>query len=279
MVSRPRGNDATTWSIRARRHAVSISASVAEGILTDSLRFPLEASTVIFSVLLGATFAVWYAKERTLSIHSVFTLRREAFYWLAILFTFALGTATGDLVAEKLGVGYLNTGLLVLAVIAASGIGWRLRLDPVLAFWIAYILTRPLPAASASAAAISSGCPDAVKQSIGKSYPDATMTACKAEHEDRRDQFEVKLDNSGQKLEVDVAPDGTVLQTEVKIPPDQVPAKVMAAFATKYPGAKPTKAEKQVRTGKGTFYELAFPAEPKKKEATFAEDGSFVEEE
>jgi uncharacterized membrane-anchored protein len=125
---------------------VSIFGTLITDILTDSVRFPLEASTVIFSVALGATFAVWYAKERTLSIHSIFTLRREAFYWLAILFTFALGTASGDLVAEKLGVGYLDTGLLVLAIIATTGIGWRLRLDPVLAFWIAYILTRPLGA-------------------------------------------------------------------------------------------------------------------------------------
>ncbi len=125
---------------------ISVFGTLITDILTDSLRFPLEASTVIFSVALGLTFAAWYAKERTLSIHSVLTARREAFYWLAILFTFALGTATGDLVAEKLGVGYLNTGLLVLAIIAATGVGWRLRLDPVLAFWIAYILTRPLGA-------------------------------------------------------------------------------------------------------------------------------------
>jgi uncharacterized membrane-anchored protein len=99
---------------------ISVFGTLITDILTDSLHFPLEASTVIFSVALGLTFGAWYAKEGTLSIHSIFTARREAFYWLAILFTFALGTATGDLVAEKLGVGYLFTGLIVLGVIAAA---------------------------------------------------------------------------------------------------------------------------------------------------------------
>jgi uncharacterized membrane-anchored protein len=125
---------------------ISVFGTLITDILTDSLHFPLEASTVLFGVALGVTFAVWYAKERTLSIHSIFTPRREAFYWMAILFTFALGTATGDLVAEKLGLGYLVTGLIVLGIIATSGIAWRLGLHPVLAFWIAYILTRPLGA-------------------------------------------------------------------------------------------------------------------------------------
>ena len=125
---------------------ISVFGTLITDILTDSLGFPLEASTLIFSALLGLTFAAWYARERTLSIHSIVTRRREAFYWLAILFTFALGTASGDLIAEKLGVGYLHTGLLVVAVIAATGIAWRVGLDSVLAFWIAYILTRPLGA-------------------------------------------------------------------------------------------------------------------------------------
>jgi uncharacterized membrane-anchored protein len=125
---------------------ISVFGTLITDILTDSLGFPLEASTVIFSVALGITFAVWYAKEGTLSIHSIFTARREVFYWLAILFTFALGTATGDLMAEKLGLGYATTGLVVLGVVVAAGIAWRLGLDSVLAFWIAYILTRPLGA-------------------------------------------------------------------------------------------------------------------------------------
>jgi uncharacterized membrane-anchored protein len=125
---------------------LSVFGTLITDILTDSLGFPLEASTVLFSVALGVTFAAWYAKERTLAIHSIFTARREVFYWLAILFTFALGTATGDLMAEKLGLGYATTGLVVLGVVVAAGIAWRLGLDSVLAFWIAYILTRPLGA-------------------------------------------------------------------------------------------------------------------------------------
>lgn len=125
---------------------ISVFGTLITDILTDSLGFPLEASTIIFSVALAITFALWYAKEGTLSIHSIFTSRREVFYWLAILFTFALGTAAGDLMAEKLGLGYLLTGLIVLGVIAAAGIAWRFGLDAVLAFWIAYILTRPLGA-------------------------------------------------------------------------------------------------------------------------------------
>jgi uncharacterized membrane-anchored protein len=125
---------------------ISIFGTLITDILTDSIGFPLEASTVIFTVALAITFALWYFKEGTLSIHSIFTTRREIFYWLAILFTFALGTATGDLMAEKLGLGYLVTGLIVLGIIAAAGIAWRFGLDAVLAFWIAYILTRPLGA-------------------------------------------------------------------------------------------------------------------------------------
>jgi uncharacterized membrane-anchored protein len=125
---------------------ISVFGTLVTDILTDSLGFPLEASTILFSVALGLTFAAWYAKERTLSIHSIFTTRREAFYWLAILFTFALGTAAGDLMAEKLGLGYLVTGLIVVGVIVAAAVARRFGLDRVLAFWIAYILTRPLGA-------------------------------------------------------------------------------------------------------------------------------------
>ncbi len=125
---------------------ISVFGTLITDILTDSLHLPLEVSTIVFSVALGLTFGAWFAKEGTLDIHSIFTRRREAFYWLAILFTFALGTATGDLVAEKLGVGYLHTGFLVLGLIATVAVAWRIGLSSVLAFWIAYILTRPLGA-------------------------------------------------------------------------------------------------------------------------------------
>lgn len=125
---------------------VSVFGTLVTDNLTDRLGVPLETSTIVFSILLGLTFLWWYLKEKTLSIHSIYTRQREAFYWLAILFTFALGTATGDLVSEALGVGYFHTGLLVAAIIAIAAIAWRMRLNPVLSFWIIYIMTRPLGA-------------------------------------------------------------------------------------------------------------------------------------
>jgi hypothetical protein len=133
--------------------------------------------------------------------------------------------------------------------------------------------------ANSHSSAGSSACRDAVTQSMAKEFPTATMSACRAEHEDGQDLFEVKLNSGGEKIEVDVAPDGMVLQTEVAIAVDQVPAKVMTSLTARYPTAKPTKAEKQVRTGKGTYYELTFLAERKATQVTFAEDGSLVEEE
>jgi hypothetical protein len=98
-------------------------------------------------VLLGLTFLFWYLSEKTLSIHSIYTRKREIFYWLTILFTFALGTAVGDLYSEQLGLGYLRTGITVVIIIACVSLVWRLlKLDGILAFWVAYILTRPLGA-------------------------------------------------------------------------------------------------------------------------------------
>jgi uncharacterized membrane-anchored protein len=125
---------------------VSVFGTLVTDNLTDALGVPLEASSLVFAVLLASVFFVWYRSERTLSIHSIFTRRREAFYWLAILVTFALGTATGDLMAEALGLGYLVTGIIVAVAITITAIAWRFGLNPVLAFWIIYILTRPLGA-------------------------------------------------------------------------------------------------------------------------------------
>jgi hypothetical protein len=137
----------------------------------------------------------------------------------------------------------------------------------------------PPAAKTAEAAKGSSGCPEAVAQSVAKEFAGATISKCKAEKADGVDQFEVKLDQGAQQIEVDVAPDGKILQTETVVAITEVPAKVMTAFSARYPGAKSTRAEKQVRTGKGTFYEIKFDAQPKAKEATFAEDGTFVAEE
>jgi len=126
---------------------ISVFGTLVTDNLTDGMGVPLELSTAVFSVLLGLTFLFWYLSEKTLSIHSIFTRKREVFYWLTILFTFALGTAVGDLYSEQLGFGYLNTGVAVILIIACIFLAWKfLNLDGVLAFWVAYILTRPLGA-------------------------------------------------------------------------------------------------------------------------------------
>ncbi|PDT21242.1 MULTISPECIES: hypothetical protein [Rhizobium] len=126
---------------------ISIVGTLITDNLVDNLNVPLVDTTIGFAIALALTFLLWFQTERTLSIHSIFTGRREAFYWLAILFTFALGTAAGDLVAEKFALGYLATGVLFGMVIISLTIGYFfLGLDPVLGFWLVYILTRPLGA-------------------------------------------------------------------------------------------------------------------------------------
>ena len=126
---------------------ISIVGTLITDNLVDNFHVPLLATTTAFSIALALTFLVWFQTERTLSIHSIFTGRREAFYWLAILFTFALGTAAGDLVAEKFALGYLATGVLFGMIIISLAIGYFfLGLDPILGFWLVYILTRPLGA-------------------------------------------------------------------------------------------------------------------------------------
>jgi len=126
---------------------ISVVGTLVSDNLTDNLNVPLTTTTPVFAVLLAITFAAWYLVEGTLSIHSVRTIRREVFYWLAILFTFALGTSAGDLVAERLNVGYLpSVGLFAAVIALIAGAHYLLRLDAVLSFWLAYIVTRPLGA-------------------------------------------------------------------------------------------------------------------------------------
>lgn len=135
------------WSYWLAVVLISVVGTLVTDNLVDNLGVSLVTTTWVFTLALGLTFAVWYAVERTLSIHAIFTVRREVFYWLAILFTFALGTAAGDLVAEKLGLGYAATGVLFGMIIAALALGYLfLGLDAVLGFWLAYIFTRPLGA-------------------------------------------------------------------------------------------------------------------------------------
>ena len=126
---------------------ISIVGTLVTDNLIDTFGVPLTTTAAVFSVALAATFAVWFAVERNLSIHEIFTDRREAFYWLAIFLTFALGTAVGDLISEYFALGYLATGILFGLIIASLALGYfKLGLDPILGFWLAYILTRPLGA-------------------------------------------------------------------------------------------------------------------------------------
>jgi uncharacterized membrane-anchored protein len=126
---------------------ISIVGTLITDNLVDNFHVPLMDTTIAFSIALVLTFLLWFQAERTLSPHSIFTNRREAFYWLAVLFTFALGTAAGDLIAEKCALGYLATGVLFGMIIFSLSIGYFfLGLDPILGFWLVYILTRPLGA-------------------------------------------------------------------------------------------------------------------------------------
>ena len=134
---------------------ISVVGTLITDNLTDKLGIALETTTIAFSILLALTFAVWYALEKTLSIYSIVTTSREAFYWLAVLFTFALGTAAGDLSAEKFGLGYLNSIFIFggIAIAAIAYYGFKGTADhqhesmyAILVFWIAYIFTRPLGA-------------------------------------------------------------------------------------------------------------------------------------
>jgi uncharacterized membrane-anchored protein len=126
---------------------ISVVGTLISDNLVDGYGVPLETTTIIFGVALAITFAWWYASERTLSIHTIYTTRREAFYWGAVLFTFALGTSAGDLLSEKLALGYLNALLLFAGAIAVVAVAhFVFRINAILSFWLAYILTRPLGA-------------------------------------------------------------------------------------------------------------------------------------
>ncbi|MFJ9964847.1 COG4705 family protein [Streptomyces avermitilis] len=126
---------------------ISVVGTLISDNLTDNMGIPLTTSTTVFAVALAVVFAVWYRSERTLSIHSIDTVRRESFYWLAVLFTFALGTAAGDLVAERMALGYwVSAVLFALAIAAVAVARFALGLNAVWSFWLAYVLTRPLGA-------------------------------------------------------------------------------------------------------------------------------------
>lgn len=145
------------WQFRLRRYVpgvywlavvlVSVVGTLITDNLTDNFGISLWTTTAVFSVILAGVFFAWYRSEKTLSIHSILTTKRELFYWLAVLFTFALGTAAGDLVAEKLNLGYWRSALMFGGLIGLVSLAHvYLHLDGILAFWTAYILTRPLGA-------------------------------------------------------------------------------------------------------------------------------------
>ena len=147
------------FQFRARRYVagiywtgivlISVVGTQITDNLSDNYGVSLVTTTTVFSIVLAIVFAIWFGFERTLSIHTIYTTRREGFYWLAVLFTFALGTAAGDLTAERLNVGYTWSLVLFAGAIAlVAGAHYWLNLNAVLAFWLAYILTRPLGAST-----------------------------------------------------------------------------------------------------------------------------------
>src|ERR1700710_74291 len=125
---------------------ISVVGTLLTDNLTDGQGVPLWISSTVCAALLAAVFSVWYAREHTLSIHTIVTTPREAFYWLTVLVTFALGTAVGDWTLELTGWPPGRSVLLPLALILAVLVAWKLGMGPVLSFWLAYILTRPLGA-------------------------------------------------------------------------------------------------------------------------------------
>jgi uncharacterized membrane-anchored protein len=129
---------------------VAVFGTMAADALHIQFHVPYVASTIFFAVVLAAVFVLWQKNEKTLSIHSITTTRRELFYWATVLATFALGTAAGDMTATTVGLGYFSSIILFTAVILIPAVGfWRFKMNGILAFWFAYVLTRPIGASIA----------------------------------------------------------------------------------------------------------------------------------
>lgn len=148
------------WQLRASRYiawaywltvlGVAVFGTMAADGLHIVFGVPYAASTILFAAAIAVIFAGWWRIEGTLSIHSINTERREVFYWLAVLATFALGTAAGDLTATSLGLGFAASAALFAVLICLPALGWwRFGLNPIFGFWCAYVLTRPLGASLA----------------------------------------------------------------------------------------------------------------------------------
>lgn len=147
------------WQLRESRYVpgvywtvvamIAVFGTVAADGVHVALGVPYVVSTAVWAAVLALVLWRWHCGEGTLSVHSITTRRPELYYWATVLATFALGTAAGDLTAGELHLGYFVSGLLFAAAIAVPAVGWRLGLNPVLAFWAAYVLTRPLGASFA----------------------------------------------------------------------------------------------------------------------------------
>lgn len=145
------------WAYWLAVAMVGVFGTMAADVLHVGLGVPYIASTIFYAIVLAVVFRAWYVTEGTLSIHSITTQRRELFYWAAVLATFALGTAAGDLTAVTFGLGYFGSILLFLAIIAIPAIGYfRFGMNSILAFWFAYVVTRPVGASVADWLAVSS---------------------------------------------------------------------------------------------------------------------------
>jgi len=138
-----------TWPYWTAVSMVAVFGTMAADVMHVVLGLSYLVAAVFYAVCLVVTFAAWYRAEGTLDIHSIVTRRREVFYWLAVIFTFAMGTALGDLFATTFNLGYLASAVVFTALICVPLIAWRLGVNPVLTFWVAYILTRPIGASLA----------------------------------------------------------------------------------------------------------------------------------
>lgn len=138
-----------TWPYWTAVSMVAVFGTMAADVMHVVLGLSYLVSAAFYAVCLFVTFVTWYRAEGTLDIHSIVTRRREVFYWLAVVFTFAMGTALGDLFATTFHLGYLASALVFTALICVPLIAWRLGASPVLTFWVAYILTRPIGASFA----------------------------------------------------------------------------------------------------------------------------------
>jgi uncharacterized membrane-anchored protein len=143
QLTRDRYIPAVYWTVVV---LVSVVGTLVSDTLVDKLGFGLQTTSIAFSCALAVVFVLWYVSERTLSVHWIATTKRESFYWSAILFTFALGTSAGDLVAERLALGYVASVLVFGGMIAVITVAYRGGVNAATAFWAAYILTRPLGA-------------------------------------------------------------------------------------------------------------------------------------